>query len=179
MIFKGFLSLMFISAGAYGLAEYLPPLLDYYYALLVAVAMIYGARTLSFSYSGMMVLLVGVYAVENNFYVWNVDTHILPVMYIFAAVMVLIFKTDDGLWLANAIAGIVAFKFFTSVNLSGYWLHTTLNFLSIAQWIVFIAMSAERIQLNKGYTKKENPFMLFLAHSWNRLKIFSETTKSA
>jgi len=180
VIVKASLSLFAISAGALGLAQYLPTLLDYYYAVLVAVAFIYGARTSSFAYTGMMVLLMTVYAIENNSHVWQIDVYVLTAVYFVAAWLVLVFQTDDGLEISRIIAGIIAIKFLVSFNMDpSYWSHTLLNFLSIAQWAVYIALASERIRLNKGYTKDENPFMLRVALTWNQFRTRYATTKSA
>lgn len=179
---KTALYLICVSGGAFGLAVGYPSLLDVYYSILVAVGCIYGARTMSMAYSGMMVLLVAVYAIENNSQLWQVNTHILSAVYFVTAFMVIIFQTDDGFKVSKIIAALLALKWLVSMSINpnenGYLLHTILNFLSIAQWVVFARFAAQRIQLNKGYTKDDNPFMLKLAASWNQFKTRLEITKS-
>ena len=170
------LYLLLASTGAYGISVSYPSMLDVYYSIMVVVGVVYGARTLSFSYSGMMLLMCGMYAVENNSQLWHVDIHVLSIMYFFAAFAVLIFQTDDGFKISKIIAGLVGLKWLTTMMLSDDF-HTrymVLNFLSIAQWVVFTVTASKRIELNRGYSKKDNPFVL--RQIWNQLKTRLGTT---
>ena len=168
---KTSLYLFFVSSGAVGLSVTYPALLDYYYSIMVFIGVVFGARTMSFAYSGMMVLMVAVYAIENNSQAWHVDIHMLSAVYFITAFMILIFRTDDGFKISYIIAGLISFKWGASMLFdNGYALHTLLNFLSIAQWIVFTKIASDRIKLNKGYAGKDSPFMLKLAVTWNQFK---------
>ena len=177
---KTSLYLFFVTGGAFGISVTYPTMLDYYYSVMVAVGCIYGARTSSFAYSGLMVLMAAIYMIENNSQAWHINIHILSAVYFVMAFMILIFRTDDGLKVSEIITGLIAIKWLTTmlVTRDSYLLHQILNFLSVAQWVVFARFAAQRIKLNKAYTKRDNPFMLKLAVSWNQFKTRYATTKS-
>lgn len=172
------LYLLLVSSGAYGVSVGYPSLLDIYYSIMVVVGVFYAARTFSFPYGCIVLIMCGMYGVENNSQLWQVDVHLLSIMYFFSAFLVLIFKTDDGFKVSKIIAAIIGLKWLSTMMLSDdfYTRYMILNFLSIAQWVVFTVTASKRIELNKGYTKKDRPFML--RQIWNQYRTRSGVTKS-
>lgn len=137
--------------------------LDYYYAIMVFVGFVYGLRTGSHSYGGLMAMMAMIYLLENSSQIWHESIYVLAAAYLFFAITMLIFPTDDDLKLSPIIASLMALKCVSAVALKehGYLMHTLLNFLSIAQWVIFARIAAARIKLNQGYgAKEDNPFML-------------------
>ena len=173
-------------SGAWALREH-TVYLDYYYAVMVLVGFVYGVCTRSFAYAGLTLLMTMLYALENNAQIWHESIYVLATAYFFAAAVILIFQADDGLNLGLIIAGLMVLKCVSVVALEDhmYLMHTILNFLSIAQWVIFTRIAATRIQLNRGYSAKDNPFMLRVRAvlTWsqgikNRLLTYSSTTQA-
>lgn len=168
-----------LSGVAYGILEFIPPLLNYYYMVLAAIGIYKGIKTNSGSYSWLVAIAAIVYGVENNPDVWKeMDAHQLTIMYFISGWMVfLLSRSDDGLKAAEVVAGIMGLKWVVSCLYpayfdSSYIYHSVLNVLSITQWAVIITISMKRISLNKGYSD-DSPFMLRVL--WRNLRLYSST----
>jgi len=172
VIIKGTLLLGAVTGGAYGVSVAFPMLVLYlYYAIMVTAGCIYGLRTKSFSYAGMALLMLSVYMLENNSEWWHINNDALAWAYIFTAIIVMIFQTDDGFKVSHYVAALLVLKWLVAITMDvSYLQHQILNFLSIAQWVTFTYIASSRIKLNRGYAKEDNPFALRVAWISNQLK---------
>jgi len=159
-----------LSGTAFGILQYLPALLDYYYGVLALVGIIQCARTGPGGYTILAMVVAIVYGVENNGEIWHaLRAETLTLLYFIAAFVVLILaRVDDDLRAGEIVAGLLFLKWVVSFaygNLydSSYIYHTILNVLSIAQWVVIITMATRRIAINKGktaWTKPHRPVLM-------------------
>ena len=155
-----------LSGVAYGILEFIPPLLNYYYMVLAAVGIYKGIQTDSGAYKWLVAIAGLVYGVENNPAIWHdIEDSQLAIMYFISGwVVLLLSRSDDGLKAAEFVAGIMALKWVVSCLYPGYFdssyaYHSILNVLSITQWVIIITISMKRVNLNKGYSG-DSPFML-------------------
>lgn len=176
MMIKALSYIFMVSVGALGVLTYLPVMLDYYYSVLVLVGILQGIRTFTGSYNWLIAFAAMIYGIENNDDIWlELGANVLTIIYFIAAPLVYFTsRSDDGLKAAQWLTVILLAKWalsaaYPTLYESSYMYHTLINLLSIASWVTIITVSSERLKINRGYAKKDNPFTM--AVIWTMQKI--------
>ena len=157
----------FVIATAQVVAVFFTPLLDWFYALIVFLVIVFGFRARCPWYTRLTLLLFSGYVAENQDYLWNFDPYAMGMVHFVIGASIFTYCKTKSSQAHMYIGGIVCAKviidlfYYANIVIPGsYAYHAALNGLSIVSLVWFVNLSIARRERIAAKDERIDPILL-------------------